>query len=221
MRLKDVIALGILSLLSFPLVLLGILLGMGKIHMSFGDTPLSPEAKARLAEHAEAPLHPVAAPAAPAGAKEGQVAELDQRESQIQEEQKRLEGLQQDVARGRDSLQRELDRLAKEHQDLEQLLGRRDSVDAVRVKALAATLAAMKPDDAAKILVGLDNSMATNVLRAISEVRSRGKILAAIGHLSQERAALLAKFLGSAKENPSKGAAAKGRSAPGKAEKPK
>ncbi len=221
MRLKDVIALGILSLLSFPLVLLGILLGMGKIHMSFGDTPLSPEAKARLAEHAEAPLHPAAAPAAPAGAKEGQVAELDQRESQIQEEQKRLEGLQQDVARGRDSLQRELDRLAKEHQDLEQLLGRRDSVDAVRVKALAATLAAMKPDDAAKILVGLDNTMATNVLRAISEVRSRGKILAAIGHLSQERAALLAKFLGSAKENPSKGAVAKGKSASGKAEKPK
>ncbi len=204
MKLKDVIALGILSFLSFPLILLGILLGMDKIHLSFGDTPLTPEARARLVEHADrvvvhAPADSSKGKSGKKGLSEAQSREFDERESQILEEQGRLQSLQQDVARSRDSLQQELDRLTAEHKSLEQLLGRRDSVEAVRVKKLAATMATMHPEDAAKTLLGLDNKMAVDVLRAIPEERSRGKILAAIGHLNQQRASLLAKLLGSAR----------------------
>jgi flagellar motility protein MotE (MotC chaperone) len=194
MRLKDVIALGLLSLLSFPLVLLGVLLGMGKIHMSFGDAPLSPEAKARLAEHVE----PLAKPSGQDSASIGKggnsderEAEIDSREAMALEEQKRMEALRSDVQRMQDSI-------AKERMALERLLGKGDSVSGVRMKALSATMGSMKPDDAAKILLGLDDLMAVGVLRGIAEDRTRAKILAAVSRANDARAAELAKLLGSA-----------------------
>ncbi len=190
MKLKDIIALGILSLLSFPLVLLGILVGMGKVHMSFGDDPLSPEAKARLAEHAEGPAKRDSTSAGHgANASDEREAEIDRREAQTLEEQKRLEALREDVTKARDSITHERDRLEK-------MLGRTDSLEAIRLKALASTFSNMKADDAAKILVGMDDMMVTGILRTITEDKSRAKILASIGKVSDARAAQLAKYLG-------------------------
>jgi flagellar motility protein MotE (MotC chaperone) len=193
MRLKDIIALGLLSLLSFPLVLLGVLLGLGKIHMSFGSDPLSPEAKARLAEHAEmgsaVPGHDSGA-VGKGSVSDEREAEIDRREATALEEQKRLEALREDVVHVRDSI-------AKERDALEKLLGKGDSLSALRMKALATTLSSMKPDDAAKVLVGLDDIMAVGVLRTISEDRPRAKILASVSRLSDVRASQFAKLLGS------------------------
>jgi flagellar motility protein MotE (MotC chaperone) len=190
MKLKDIIALGILSLLSFPLVLLGILLGMGKIHMSFGDTPLSPEAKARLAEHAEGPAKRDSASVGHgSNVSDDREAEIDRREAQALEEQKRLEALREDVTKARDSITRERERLEK-------MLGRTDSLEAIRLKALAGTFSSMKADDAAKILVGMDDMMVTGILRTITDDKSRAKILASIGKVSDARASQLAKYLG-------------------------
>lgn len=192
MKLKDVIALGLLSLLSFPLVLLGVLLGLGKVHMSFGDAPLSPEAKARLAEHAEVGAKPAGhdTAAARGGSSDEREAEIDRREAMALEEQKRMEALREDVMKMRDSI-------AKEREALEKILGKGDSLGGVRMKALAATLSSMKPDDAAKVLSGLDDLMAVGVLRTIAEDRPRAKILASLSRLSEVRASQLAKLLGS------------------------
>ncbi|MEN9353233.1 MAG: hypothetical protein RL318_558 [Fibrobacterota bacterium] len=212
MRLKDIIALGLLSLLSFPLVLLGVLLGLGKVHMSFGSDPLSPEAKARLAEHVEVAGanagHDTSA-TAKGGSSDDREAEIDRREATALEEQKRLEALREDIVHVRDSI-------AKERVALEKLLGKGDSLSAMRMKALATTLSNMKPDDAAKVLVGLDDIMAVGVLRTISEDRPRAKILASVSKLSDVRASQLAKLLGSV---PAKGHEEK-KAAPAKEEKP-
>ncbi len=193
MKLKDVIALGLLSLLSFPLVLLGVLLGLGKVHMSFGDAPLSPEAKARLAEHAELGAHPVGHDTASVhggSSSDSREAEIDRREAMALEEQKRMEALREDVMHVRDSI-------AKERLALEKILGKGDSLGGVRMKSLASTLSSMKPDDAAKVLSGLDDLMAVGVLRTIAEDRPRAKILASLSRLSEVRASQLAKLLGS------------------------
>lgn len=212
MRLKDVIALGLLSLLSFPLVLLGVLLGLGKIHMSFGDAPLTPEAKARLAEHAEAGAKPEGHDTGSVhkgGSSDEREAEIDRREAMALEEQKRMEALREEVVHVRDSI-------VKEREALERILGKGDSLGGVRMKSLAATLSGMKPDDAAKILTGLDDLMAVGVLRTIAEDRPRAKILASVSKLSEPRASQLAKLLGSV---PSKGKDDKPAAA-GKEEKP-
>ena len=47
LKLKDIIALGLLAVVSFPMVLLGVLLWTGNVRMVFGPEADDPSARAR------------------------------------------------------------------------------------------------------------------------------------------------------------------------------
>lgn len=194
MRIKDVIALGLLALVSFPVVLLGVLMWTGNVRLAFGpEDPSQSAARERLQVRAED--LPEAAPV-PAGAAaprtEGSLgireAELDKREAQLQQDLARLEELRAEDARLRDTV-------VAERQRIDKLLAGKDSLEQSRLAVLARTFSGMKPDQAAKIFAGLDDILVTGILRAVKDDKPRAKLLAALGKLDPQRAAAVARLL--------------------------
>ena len=87
------------------------------------------------------------------------------------------------------------DTIRAERVRLETLLSARDSLESKRTEVLAATFVGMKPDQAAKILVALDDILVTAVIRRVSDDKSRAKILASLGKLDVQRAARVTRLL--------------------------
>lgn len=194
MRIKDIIALGILALVSFPVVLLGVLMWTGNVRLVFGpDDPSASTTRERLQVRAEdlpelAESHVVETHVAGDGAVMLREAELDNREAQVQRDLARLEELRLEDARLRDTI-------VAERKRIDLLLSGKDSLEQSRLGILARTFTGMKPDQAAKILVGLDDIIVTGVLRAVKDDKPRAKLLAAVGKLDSERAAAIARLL--------------------------
>ena len=194
MRVKDVIALGLLALVSFPVILLGVLMWTGNVRLAFGPEDASQSAaRERLQVRPEDLEHASVLPVAGgSSAMDGALglreSELDRREAEVQRELVRLGDLRDQTDRLRDTIERERKRI-------ESLLVGRDSLEISRLQVLARTFTGMKPDQAAKILNGLDDVLVTGILRTVSEDRPRAKILAAIGKLDAQRAAAIARLL--------------------------
>lgn len=197
MRLKDFIALGLLALVSFPVILLGVLMWTGNVRLAFGPEDLSSSAtRERLQvrpEDLEGAMPAEGLPvAAAANHMEGALGlrevELDRREAEVQREMARLGELKAEDQRLRDQIEADRKRI-------EALLAGKDSMETARLRVLAATFSNMKADQAAKILVGLDDVLATNVLRTITDDKPRAKLLAAVGKIDAGRAATLARLL--------------------------
>lgn len=116
LKLKDIIALGLLAVVSFPMVLLGVLLWTGNVRMVFGPEADDPSARARLLERPEdIPGATVVGrtsgsdeangdPAAPTGG------DLDQREAEVLREIQRLESLRSENESIREAIAAERDR---------------------------------------------------------------------------------------------------------------
>ena len=195
LKLKDIIALGLLAVVTFPIVLLGVLLWTGNVRLVFGPETQDPNARAKLLERPEdipgaTVTHPgsnstitVKGASTPAAA-----GDMDQREAEVLRETKRLEDLRLQDGYMRDTIRAERVRL-------ETLLSARDSLESKRTEVLAATFVGMKPDQAAKILVALDDILVTAVIRRVSDDKSRAKILAALGKLDVQRAARVTRLL--------------------------
>jgi len=217
LKIKDIVALGLLAVVSFPMVLLGVLLWTGNVRMVFGPESQDPNARAKLLERPEdIPGATVTAHPTDSGAKAESVAspekagELDQREAEVLREIQRLEDLRADDARLRDTIRAERERLEK-------MLSSGDSLESKRTEVLAATFVGMKPDQAAKILSALDDILVTAVLRKVVDDKPRAKILAALGKIDVQRAARVARLLESGRGMHSSAPAAESEKTPTKA----
>ncbi len=193
LKLKDIIALGLLGVVTFPVVLLGVLLWTGNVRLVFGPEARDPNARAKLLER---PEDIPGATLAPADSNHGaarsgsamNAGELDEREAEVLRETRRLEDLRLDNVRLRDTIRAERERL-------ERLLLSADSLEGKRTEVLAATFTGMKADQAGKILSALDDVIVTAVLRKVSDDKGRAKLLAALGKIDVQRAARVARLL--------------------------
>lgn len=197
LKLKDIIALGLLAVVSFPMVLLGVLLWTGNVRMVFGPEADDPNARARLLERPEdipgatmvdhtsdengnGDLNRSKAP--------GSRQDIDQREAEVLREIQRLEDLRSENQAIRDAITTERERL-------ERLLLKGDSLESRRSEVLAATFTGMKPDQAAKILAALDDILVTAILRKVADDKPRAKMLAALSKIDVQRAAHVTRLL--------------------------
>jgi flagellar motility protein MotE (MotC chaperone) len=192
MRIKDIIALGILALVSFPVVLLGVLMWTGNVRLAFGPAESPSAARERLQLRPED--LPETAPLV-ASSEHGTNAslmiretELDSREAMVQQDLARLEELRLEVARIRDTI-------ASERRRIDELLAGKDSLEQSRLMVLGRTFTGMKPDQAARIFAGLDDVLVTGILRAVGDDKPRAKLLAAMGKQDPQRAAAVARLL--------------------------
>ena len=140
MRIKDIIALGLLALVSFPVVLLGVLMWTGNVRLAFGPAESPSAARERLQVRPED--LPEAAPAvATSGVRSDaslmlREAELDSREAMVQRDLARLEELRLEVSRLRDTI-------AAERRRIDVLLAGKDSLEQSRLAVLARTFTGM------------------------------------------------------------------------------
>jgi flagellar motility protein MotE (MotC chaperone) len=190
-RARDLIGVGVASLLLFPVVFFAVLLASGIARLEV--TGLNAETKRKIVGYLErnnpeqqtqdleqSKLYE---------ANLAKTAELDEKQKQIQEETARLELLKLETSQN-------LAQINQNRMEIDKKVGESRILSDQKVEELAQVYAAMKPIEAAPILMNLDDDSIARILKRVPDTRSQGKLLAAIGALSTKRAASVTKILG-------------------------
>jgi len=190
MQLKDILGISLISIFVFPVLLIGVMLMMGLVHLEIGGS----QDKERLRESliaAEA-THQEDAEAKQLKAYKALASKevaIDARESELSRESERLENLKLEMAREKDAI-------LKHRSRIEQLVLQDVKLQDKQIAALAEVYGAMKPDEAAPILLSLKDSLVVRILKKIPETRSTSKLLAALAALDVRRAANITEMMG-------------------------
>jgi flagellar motility protein MotE (MotC chaperone) len=190
-RARDLIGAGIASLLLFPVIFFAVLLLSGTARLEVGG--FSEETRKKIAGYLErenpkqqeqdleqSKLYE---------ANRKLAAELDEKQRLIQEETARLELLKLETSQN-------LAKITQNRDEIDRKVGESQVLSDQKIEELAQVYAAMKPVEAAPILLNLDDNSIARILKRVPDSRSQGKLLAAIGALSTKRAASVTKILG-------------------------
>jgi flagellar motility protein MotE (MotC chaperone) len=190
MKLKDLLGISLVSIFLFPVLLIGIMLAAGVVHLETGDG----KDKERLrpaftgddqAKQEEAETKQLKAFKALAQ-KEN---ELKGREAEVNRETERLENLKLEMMRAKDQI-------AEDRLKIEAAVSKNAEAQEKQLKALAEVYGGMRPDEAAPILLSLDNAMVVRIMKRIPEVRATSKLMASLAALDVKRAAAITTLLG-------------------------
>lgn len=191
---KDIIGVGLASLLVFPVVFFAVLLGTGVAHLEFSDTSALKSQLSGYLERFDSEQQRFDQEQSSLYQANVKMADsLSQVRQQIQEEIARLEALKAENAR----LKTEV---ATERERIDQLVDESKVLSEQKIQELAEVYGAMKPVEAAPILLNLDNVSIARIVKRIPEVRAQAKLMAAIGAMDSRRAANITKTLGWKKE---------------------
>lgn len=209
MKLKDLIGISLVSIFLFPVILIAIMLAAGVVHMEFGDGKDKERLKTTysgvdLARQEEAESKQLKA----YKALEIKERELREKEAEVNRGIERLENLKLETVAAKDEI-------AAHRRKIEEMAGKSSEIQDKQIASLAEVYGAMRPDEAAPILLSLDNAMVVRILRKIPETRATSKLLASLAALNVQRAAQITTLLGGKPRAEGKSAA--GEPAPKKA----
>lgn len=190
MKLKDLLGISLVSIFLFPIVLVGIMLAAGVVHLEFGDgkdkdrikNAYNGEDQAKQEESETKQLKSYKA-------LETKEKELRDRETDVNVEIERLENLKLETLRAKDEI-------AEHRRKIEEMVGKSADIQDKQIASLAEVYGGMRPDEAAPILLSLDNAMVVRIMKKIPETRSTSKLLAALAALNVKRAAEITTLLG-------------------------
>jgi flagellar motility protein MotE (MotC chaperone) len=190
MKLKDLLGISLVSIFLFPIVLVGIMLAAGVVHLEFGDgkekdrikNAYNGEDQAKQEESEAKQLKSYKA-------LETKEKELRDRETDVNVEIERLENLKLETLRAKDEI-------AEHRRKIEEMVGKSVDIQDKQIASLAEVYGGMRPDEAAPILLSLDNAMVVRIMKKIPETRSTSKLLAALAALNVKRAAEITTLLG-------------------------
>jgi flagellar motility protein MotE (MotC chaperone) len=190
MKLKDLLGISLVSLFLFPVVLIGIMLAAGVVHLETGDGKdkerLRPaytgEDKAKQEEAETRQLKAFKA-------LELKEKELKDREAEVNRETERVENLKLETVQAKDEI-------AEERRRIEAAVGKSAETQDKQIASLAEVYGGMRPDEAAPILLSLDNAMVVRIMKKIPETRATSKLMAALAALDVKRAAVITNLMG-------------------------
>lgn len=188
LKLKDYIAIAIVTVISFPVLYIAMLFFTGVAHVEFEEKSKKPQGESKSVE-----LMRLTARKDSLSASNSRTFQALQKERiGLQEERNRLLEQQQRI----DLLQRELESQHKllqgERAKLENLVEKSDSLDNRKIKQLSKVYAAMRPAEAAQIIETLKDELAAKILTTMNDDRQKAKILSS---LSGEKAARISRIL--------------------------
>jgi len=190
-RARDLIGVGIASLLLFPVIFFAVLLASGMARLEVGT--LNVEVKKMIAGYLERNSPDQEAQDLEQSklyeANRKLAAELEEKQQQLKEELSRLELLKLETSQN-------LAKMSQNREEINKKVGESDVLTNQKIEELAQVYAAMKPVEAAPILMNLDDNSIARILKKVPDTRTQGKLLAAIGALSAKRAASITKILG-------------------------
>jgi flagellar motility protein MotE (MotC chaperone) len=193
-RIRDIIGVGVASLLLFPIVFLGVLLLSDTAHIQIGT---SKAVESELMGYLERftpeqdKSDAMQSPLYKANLKKEQ--ELREQEQFLAKEIARLEAIKVENA----LLKKQMD---EQREKIELFVGESKDLSDAKVEELAQVYGSMKPIEAAPILLSLEDRNIARIIKRIPEVRSQAKILAALGAMERDRAASVTKILGWSKQ---------------------
>jgi flagellar motility protein MotE (MotC chaperone) len=190
MKLKDLLGISLVSIFLFPVILVCIMLAAGVVHLEFGDgkdkdrikTAYSGDEAARQEESEAKQLKAYKA-------LEIKEKELRDKEAEVNVEIERLENLKMETMKAKDEI-------AEHRRKIEEAVGRSADMQDKQIASLAEVYGGMRPDEAAPILLSLDNAMVVRIMKKIPETRATSKLLAALAALNVKRAAEITTLLG-------------------------
>jgi len=190
-RARDLIGVGIASLLLFPVVFFAVLLISGTV--KFEVNGLNDETKKKIVGYLERhtpeqEMYDVEQSKL-YEANRKLSAELDEKHKEIQEESARLELLKLETSQN-------LEKINQNREEIDKKVGESQVLSDKKIEELAQVYASMKPIEAAPILMNLDDNSIARILKRVPDSRSQAKLLAAIGALNTKRAAAVTKILG-------------------------
>lgn len=190
MSLKELIGISLATLVLFPLILLGALLGTGTVHLEVGNPrerenlkevfKVSEAAKQDSSEAAQLKLFK---------ALQNKERELEERESRIRRETDRLETLKSETAKAKTEI-------AEHRRRIEELVAKNGDLQDKQITGLAEVYGSMRPDEAAPILLSLKDPLVVKILKKIPDARAASKLMAALGALDLQRAARITELMG-------------------------
>ncbi|MBF0431623.1 MAG: hypothetical protein HQK83_10110 [Fibrobacteria bacterium] len=190
MKIKDIIGIALVSIAFFPVVLIVIALAMGVARIEFGmDRETKQKAETFLRQYQ--PLQ-------------------DDAEIKHMKTYEALQKKQTEIAEQKVGLNRQIERLenlkrenlaikeqiAKDRNKIENLVSQSSDIQNRRIKALAEVYGSMRPEEAAPILLTLNDKLVAKIIRLVPEVRSQSKLLGALGVMDVARAASISKIMG-------------------------
>lgn len=187
---KDIIGIGLVSTLLFPVVLVVILVMKGVLHFQVG---MAPEAEQKVKEYVEPMTQEQAEsdekqmPSWEAAQKKAK--ELAAKEEELKAEAERIQQVKAENAQMMAEIDSSKAKLAKGFDDQEKEAAK-------KLESLAQIYGGMKPVEAAPILLNLSDQKCAQIIAKIPEPRQQGKLLAAMGALNQERAAEVSRIIG-------------------------
>jgi len=190
-RARDLIGVGVASLLLFPVVFFAVLLATGTAKLEVGS--MSDEAKKKIAGYLERHTPEQEAQDFEQSklyeANRQLATELEEKQRQIKEEAARLELLKLETSQN-------LAKIDQNRKEIDKRVGESKVLSDQKIEELAQVYAAMKPIEAAPILMNLDDDSIARIIKRVPDSRTQGKLLAAIGALSTKKAASITKILG-------------------------
>jgi flagellar motility protein MotE (MotC chaperone) len=190
MKLKDLIGISLVSIFLFPVILIAIMLAAGVVHIEFGNGKDKERLKETFAPPSDAQQEELEARQLKAfKAMESKEQDVKAKEAEVSREIERLEALKQETGKAREEI-------AAERKRIEDLVGRNSDLQDKQIASLAEVYGGMRPEEAAPILLSLDDAMVVRIMRKIPEARSTSKLLAALAALDVKRAAHITTLLG-------------------------
>lgn len=187
-KLKELIIIGLVAVLSFPLLYVGMLFMNGMLRIEYGVPRQDVEQGKKLEtiKRTEKTDSLMLAHSRTFQALQIEKTELEKERQRLSEMQERMDILQKDLEEKKKAL-------ADERVKMEALVKKSDTLEAKKYKSQAKIYEAMKPLEAAQIIETLPDDAAAKILNAMSDNRQKGKILAL---LSPEKASRISDMLG-------------------------
>jgi flagellar motility protein MotE (MotC chaperone) len=188
---KDLVGVGVASLLLFPVIFFAVLLvsGMARLEIDGLDMEAKKKIVGYLERHSPEQEAQDLEQSKLFEANRNLALELEEKQKTLQEEAARLELLKLETSQ-------HLEKINQNREEIDKRVGESRALSDQKIEELAQVYAAMKPVEAAPILMNLADSSIARILKRVPDSRSQGKLLAAIGALSTGRAASVTKILG-------------------------
>lgn len=179
---KDLIAIGAVMILSFPVMYFVVLYATGNLTIQIGPKELTPVEEMNLAV-----MRQSARRDSLSMVHSKTFSALKKEREELQMERERLTQQQERLGMAEAELESEKEELIRKKKELEGLVQQTDELDKKRVKQLAKVYAAMRADEAAQILETLDDALVARVLSSMTDDRQKAKILSSLSKSKARR----------------------------------
>jgi len=196
MRLRDIIAIAVVSLITFPVLYIGMMFYTGSLRVEYGfkDKDEAPKFKVEEIRHNARRDSLAAQNTKVFQAAEQERAEAAKEKERLADQYKRLEILRNEIEAAQADIAKQREDIIKEREKIEN--SKAEAAKAAEndpaIKKLAQIYEAMKPAEAAGILETLPDAQVAAILSKMSDNRQKGKILAL---LNKEKTARINKLI--------------------------